>query len=77
MPMSKSEDFGTNADLSASKEYCQFCFRKGEFSEPNITMQQMIEKVTGFMVTLEKMPESKVKRMAKTFIPELKRWQSK
>lgn len=77
MPMSKLEDFGTNVDGSTSKEYCKFCFQKGKFSEPNITMQQMIEKVAGFMVTLEKMPENEAKRMAKTFIPKLKRWQSK
>lgn len=77
MPMSKPEDFGTNADLSTSKEYCQFCFRKGKFTDPNITMQQMIEKVAGFMVTLEKMPENDAKLMAKTSVPKLKRWQSK
>ncbi len=76
MPM-KPVDFGTNADLSASKEYCQFCFRKGKFTDPNITMQQMIEKVARFMVTLEKMPENEAKRMEKTLIPELGRWRSK
>lgn len=77
MPMSRSEDFGTNAVGGTSREYCKFCFRNGRFTEPDITMQQMIEKAAGFMVTLEKMPEAEAKRMAKTFIPELKRWQSK
>lgn len=76
MPM-KPEDFGTNANGGMSKEYCKFCFQKGKFTEPNITMQQMIEKVAGFMVTLEKMPANEAKKMAKTQIPELKRWQSK
>lgn len=77
MPMSMSEDFGKNADLSTSKEYCHFCFRKGKFTDPNITMQQMIEKVAGFMVTLEKMPESEAKRMAEMSLPKLKRWRGK
>ncbi len=76
MPM-KPDDFGTTADGSMSKEYCKFCFQKGKFMEPNITMQQMIEKAAGFMVTLEKMSESEAKRMARTLIPELKRWRGK
>ena len=77
MPMNKPEDSGINTDGSMSKEYCKFCFENGKFTDPNITMQQMMEKVAGFMVTLEKMPANEAKRLAKTFIPELKRWQSK
>ncbi len=73
MPM-KQEDFGTNADGSMNREYCKFCFRDGRFTEPGITMQQMIEKVAGFMVTLEKMQANEAKRLAKSFVPELKRW---
>ncbi len=76
MPM-KPGDFGTNANGGMSGEYCKFCFRNGRFTEPDITMQQMIEKVAGFMVTLEKMPENEAKRMARTLIPELRRWRSK
>lgn len=73
MPM-RQDDFGTNADGSLNREYCTFCFRDGMFTEPNITMQQMIEKVAGFMVTLEKMQESEAKRLAKSSVPKLKRW---
>ena len=76
MPM-KPEDFGTDAGGSMSREYCKFCFRNGKFTEPQITIQQMIEKAAGFMATLEKMPEKEAKGLAKTQIPELKRWQSK
>ncbi len=73
MPM-RQEDFGTNADGSMNSEYCTFCFRDGRFTEPGITMQQMIEKVAGFMVTLEKMPEKEAKRLSKSLVLELKRW---
>jgi len=77
MPMEKPEDFGTNTDGSKSEDYCHFCFQNGKFTEPNITMDQMNDKVAGFMVTQSKMPETQAKEMAKTFIPKLKRWQSK
>jgi len=77
MPMEKPEDFGTNADGSRNKDYCRFCLQNGRFTDPNITMEQMIEKVAGFIVTKMKMPKAQAKEMAKTLIPKLKRWQSK
>jgi len=67
MPMEKQEDFGTNADGSKSKDYCHFCFLNGKFTDPNITMEQMIDKVAGFMATQVKMPEAQAKEMAKSF----------
>lgn len=77
MPMKSSEDFGTNADSSRNEEYCTHCFQNGEFTEPEMTMEQMIEKVTGFMVSHMNMPEKEVKEIVKTFIPKLKRWKVK
>jgi hypothetical protein len=76
MPMEKTEDFGTNADQSKSKDYCHFCFQNGKFTDPNITMEQMIDKVAGFAKQM-RMSEDQAKEMAKTFIPKLKRWQGK
>lgn len=72
MPMAKSENFGTNADGSQNQEYCGYCFQKGKFTEPNITMEQMIEKCAGIMRQM-KMPEAQIEQ-TKTFIPMLKRW---
>lgn len=76
MPMEKSEDFGTNADGDKSTDYCHFCFQHGKFTEPNIIMEQMIDKVAGFATQMG-MTESQAKEMAKTFIPRLKRWQGR
>ena len=42
MPMSKKEDFGTEADGSLSQEYCVYCYQKGKFTNPNITMEEML-----------------------------------
>jgi hypothetical protein len=47
MPMVKPEDFGSNADGS-------FCFQKGKFTEPNLTMEQMIDKVADVKAKLKK-----------------------
>ena len=76
MPMKKPEDFGINADKTKSKYYCQFCFQNGKFTDPNITIEQMIDKVAGFAKQM-KMSEEQARERAKTFIPKLKRWQGK
>jgi len=72
MPMPKSEDFGTKADGSESEEYCHFCFQNGKFTEPNITIEQMMEKCAGIMKQMNT-PEAQIEK-TKTFIPMLKRW---
>lgn len=74
MPMEKSEDFGTNADKSKNNSYCCFCYQGGKFTAPDITMEQMIDKVAGFMVKQMSMSETQAKQIVKAFIPYLKRW---
>jgi hypothetical protein len=72
MPMSKSEDFGTNADGGKNEEYCTYCFRNGQFTMDG-TLDEMIEK----LVTMHDqmgMTEDKVKKMANENLPKLKRW---
>ena len=75
MPMGKPEDFGTNADGSRNKDYCAHCFQKGKFTEPNITMKEITEKVAGMMKSM-KMPAAQIEQ-AKAAIPTLKRWSKK
>jgi len=73
-PINRSDDFGTNADGSKSSDYCNYCFKSGNFTYPNITMEQMIEIAASLMVTLTSMSENESKEKAKTSIPKLKRW---
>ena len=72
MPMSKKEDFGTNADGSQNKEYCHYCYQNGDFIQPKATMQQVIDKSVEAMRQM-KMPETLIEQ-TKKFIPTLKRW---
>lgn len=73
MPMEKDEQFGTNADGSKNNEYCVYCMQQGKFTQPDITVEQMIDKVSGVMRDM-KLPEFIISQV-KTFIPKLKRWQ--
>lgn len=70
--MSKSEDFGTNADGSPSSEYCHFCFQNGEFTA-KMEMPEYIEMQIKIAVDKLGMPEEKARAMAEKTTPNLKR----
>ena len=73
MPMSKPEDFGTNADGSPSNEYCRYCFQNGEFTA-KMEMPEYIEMQIKIAVEKLGMSEDKARQMAENTIPNLKRW---
>ena len=74
MPMMKAEDFGTNADDSINNNYCTYCFQKGEFTEPDITMEEMVDKCSEIFAQMKQIPVSEAKEMNMQMIPNLKRW---
>lgn len=77
MPMENPEDFGTNKDKSSNSDYCHFCFQNGKFTEPDITKEQMISRVAGFMAQLQDVERSHARKVAEYVIAKLERWQTK
>jgi hypothetical protein len=43
-------NFGTNEDGSENEDYCKDCFQNGEFTEPDINVNEMIIKVAKQMI---------------------------
>lgn len=74
MPLKKPEDFGTSADGYRVNDYCSFCFGDGVFTEPSLTMRQMIDKCVPFMAQ-GGMPEAQARGLMESVMPKLKRWQ--
>lgn len=75
MPPNKDEGHGgTNADGTKSAEYCSHCFQNGRFTEPDLTADQMQEKVKGKIMNMG-FPKFAAGFMAKS-IPKLKRWKN-
>ncbi|AKB85297.1 zinc ribbon domain-containing protein [Methanococcoides methylutens] len=74
MPLEKDEDFGTNADGSKSNEYCNYCFRNGAFTQPDITLEEMIEQCSRAMDEYGIMSLEEAKKLSQQNIPKLKRW---
>jgi hypothetical protein len=42
MPLSEAER-GTEADGEKSKDYCIYCYKEGEFTKPESTLEMMID----------------------------------
>jgi len=73
MPLSKDEKGGgTEADGSKSALYCSHCYAGGQFTNPDLTVDQMIERVRGKMKEMH-IPGFLTKSLVKD-IPTLARW---
>lgn len=75
MPLTEG-GYGTQADGSASSEYCKSCFENGAFTEPELKIDDMIKKSIRHMVYTLKMNDETADHLARIVIPTLKRWRS-
>lgn len=74
MPMKKTKEYGTNEDHSRNRKYCSYCYKRGEFTQPNISLEEMINKVASLMAEKMKLGENQSKKIAERIIPRLERW---
>ena len=74
MAIQDPNDFGTTASGATNLSYCRYCFLNGKFTDPDITLEQMIEKCTGIAATKKNMTEDKAKEIVSDYMPKLKRW---
>jgi hypothetical protein len=74
MPLKEDKDRGTEKDLSLSHKYCQFCYKNGEFTYPNVTLEEFQ------IMNQQKMKEAGVnpilRWLSKFQLPGLERWRS-
>lgn len=74
MPLDNPDLQGTEKDGSKSDEYCKYCYRNGDFINPNMTLKEM----TSLVITqMEKMNiDSKIIDKVLSALPNLKRWKA-
>lgn len=75
MPMGDSKNmYGRNKDESISKDYCKYCYDKGEFLA-DVNIEQMINICIPHMLDANKnMSEEQARKIMSDFMPTLKRW---
>lgn len=75
MPLSKPEDYGTESDSSKCEKYCSYCYQNGEFTEPDMTLEEMIEiSAKGWSEQDPDISLKQAKKQLEQFIPHLERW---
>ena len=74
MPLSVSEDYGSELDGSLNSEYCKFCYQDGKFTDEGISLEEKIEKNAEIASTIMGIPKDEAIQIAKDTIPTLKRW---
>lgn len=73
MPMTKPEQYGTEADGSLSRTYCTYCYQNGSFTT-DCSMEEMIELNLKYAPDIYPDPDEARKQM-KAYFPSLLRWQ--
>ena len=75
MPMAEEELYGKNSDCSKNEDYCRYCFENGAFSNPNETLESMIETCIPLLIEDGTCPDAdSARKMMQEFLPPLKRW---
>jgi hypothetical protein len=74
MPLSKPEDFGTSAEGWRQNDYCHYCYEEGKFTQPDITLGEMIEQVIKLTAEATGRSEAEARTLTEETLPRLKRW---
>ena len=75
MPLTSTEQFGTELDGSQTREYCIYCYKDGKFEQPGMSLEGMIEMCTAILKE-EGMDEESARSMLRNQLPVLKRWRN-
>jgi hypothetical protein len=73
LPMENMEDHGNEKDGSKSDMYCKYCYRNGAFTEPDMTLDQMMD-IAETEMKKQNLPDIIIQH-SMNMLPRLKRWQ--
>jgi len=74
LPLDNMDDRGTEKDGTKSQLYCKYCYQDGAFTEPDMTLDQMMG-IAEKEMKKQNLPESII-QLSMNMLPGLKRWQS-
>lgn len=76
MPLDSPEDFGTDLAGYRVNDYCRHCYLHGAFTEPDISMEAMMDKCVAVMDRQRIMPAAQARSLLEDVMPRLKRWRA-
>ena len=75
-PIDGPADFGTESDGRPSPDYCSCCYQSGRFTEPHVTMHEMLTRVIDTCVQYNILPRDQAERELPAQFRSLKRWRT-
>ena len=77
MPMGETNEmYGTESNGSKSADYCKYCYDKGAFTNPNLTLEEQIKLNIAIMVKDFGFSLEDATEQCNEGIPNLKRWKT-
>lgn len=73
MPLTTEGLYGTEKDGAKNRDYCVYCYANGGFTQPDITMEEMMQICIPHM-TKSGMSEDEAPSLLNASLPLLKRW---
>ncbi len=73
MPLANEALLGTDKAGQKSQDYCMYCYELGEFKQPGLTVEEMVEICVPHLKE-DGMAEEEARQMLTSFLPGLKRW---
>jgi hypothetical protein len=75
MPIDASfNNLGTDAECSPVSEFCMFCYKDGAFTNPDQTVDGMVQTSINFMIANLGFTAEQASEMSNDVIRKLKRW---
>lgn len=74
IPLKIKEIIGTCSQGKPYKTYCIMCYKNGVFTEPDITLSEMIDKVVSIICKHSKVDPESMKTIVEKEISSLDRW---
>lgn len=68
--------FGTERNGTVTHEYCKFCYQDGEYLQPDLTVDVMIQMAVNNMTEEQGFEPPNAQELAEAYIPTLKRWKN-
>jgi hypothetical protein len=76
MPMESPEDFGRGQNGFRVDHFCRYCFANGAFTEPDISMEAMLDKCASVMAQKGIHGSASGRALMAGVLPRLKRWRT-
>jgi hypothetical protein len=74
MPLETTPECGTDPAGCRVQDYCIYCFHKGAFTEPEMSRDEMVERVADHLMKHEHLAHMQARELADKLVSGLKRW---